>query len=322
MREPPKPAIRAAQRRLLLDVATAEVMHGLGRRGVGAILMKGPCLATWLYDSPGERDYADVDVLIDPGRWRDAESVLLELGFNLSRDTFADEWDPDRHANYWERDGVNVDLHWRIVGISTDPRRAWQQLSSATERVNVAGIEVEALGIPARALQLALHAAQHGVKVPQPMADLARGVARLPEGCWREAATLASQLDARERMSVGLRLLPEGRSLAERLGLSSEVSTPSALASQTTPPWSWRLYAISTAPGIGQKARRLAQGLVPPASYVRLQFPWARTGGLALVLAYVIRLVAGVRHLPGAIRALSRARRQAFSSKDTSGARS
>jgi hypothetical protein len=190
------------------------------------------------------------------------------------------------------------------------------RLSSNVEHIRVAGTEVESLGIQARTLQLALHAAYHGLETEHPKGDLVRGVARVHEDHWRAAAALAHELDAVEAMAVGLRLLPEGRVLADRLGLPTEVSTRAALWARTPHPWSKRLFEIGATPGAPQKARLLAAGLVPPAPHVRRLFPWARAGGWALGLAYAVRLIAGLRQLPGVFRALWRARVDARRSQD------
>jgi hypothetical protein len=304
------------QRVLLLDVVAADVIGELSARGIRSLLMKGPSVANWLYDDGELRAYVDVDLLVDPGQLAAAGSVLTECGFEPGVG-----WNLDQHAENWvrRRDGAGVDLHWRILGIGSDPRRAWESLSSTAEQLRVARTEVEALGIPARALHLALHAARNGREQEQSMRDLMRGLARLDEDTWRAAAALADELDAAEPMAVGLRLVPEGRVLADRLGLPSEVSARWALSARTPPPWSQRLYEIGAAPGVRAKARALTAGLVPPASYVRERYRWARTGRWALVLAYAVRLISGLRHLPAAIRALRRARAEARRSRQRPG---
>jgi hypothetical protein len=243
--------------------------------------------------------------------------VLAEHGFEQVNDHGIPGWPIDMHAEAWsrERDRVKVDLHVRIPGIGCDARTAWERLSSTTERVRVGYTEVPALGVTARTLHLALHAAQHGVESDHTRNDLTRGLRRLPEESWRAAAALADELDASEPMAVALRLVPEGRELADRLGLPSDVSTRWALWAETRRPWSKRLYMIATVPGARAKARWLAAGLVPPAPYMRLVFPWARAGRSALILAYVVRAIAGLRHLPHAVWALWRARAHARRSR-------
>lgn len=305
----------AALRSLLLDVVAAEVVDALRAWGIRSILLKGAVTAGWLYDDR-ERTYLDVDLLVDPHLLTDAGRVLAELGFEQESDERRG-WAMAPHAENWfrARDAVFVDLHWQILGIGADPVRAWEVLSPATERMPLGDTTVEALGIPARTLHLALHAAQHGVRLDQSRDDLLRGITRLPEDSWQAAASLAETLGAVEPMAVGLRLVPEGARLADRLGLPTEVSTRWALLARTPPRGGQRLYEIGAASGARAKAQRLAAGLVPPPSHIRRLFPWARGRRWRLVLAYAVRLVRGLRDMPGAVRAIWRARLDARRSR-------
>ena len=302
-----------ARLRLHVDVVTLEVVRALADHGVRAIVLKGPAVASWLYDDGQPRPYVDADLLVDPRQITQAGEVIASLGFDQLVDERVADAFAEPHAIAWSRPGDNakVDLHWRLPGVAAEPHRAWTRLAGETEKIRIGESTVEALGRPARALHLVLHALQNGRESERPLTDLARGLERIEWSTWREAARLAAELDATVPFAVGLRLAPAGDPLSRRLGLPRTAPTRWLLWAQTPAPGAVRLHQLSATPGYRAKARVVAAALVPRAAYVRALYPSSRESSRALVVAYVRRWLAGLRSAPGAIRALRRAQAQA-----------
>jgi Uncharacterised nucleotidyltransferase len=286
---------------------TAEVFAALHAAGVPAIVLKGASVARWLYDDT-PRYSSDVDLVVAPASLEAAEAVLRSLAFQPSHG--------DEHARDWarERDGMVVDLHETIVGVHVDPEVLWAELTSESERMELAGEEIAVLNPPARALHLALHAAQHGVGVSTALEDLERALARLAAERWGEAAGLAERLRAVPAFAAGLRLVPAGRAVADRLGLPVEISPEIALRTRTPPPVALGLYELATAQGFRAKARLLARELAPPAAFMRGRFGFARTRA-GLVAAYAWRPLWLAWHAAPALRAWQRARHESRASR-------
>lgn len=294
------PSERIQQRgaTLIVDRITAEVFTELIDAGLRAILLKGPALSRWLYESPSERTYHDTDVLIPPHARTEVEDVLRDLGFVLPV-----EESEDRHAteHAWirRRDGVRVDLHWSIVGATVDEATVWDVLSTGTETMEVEGVTVEILGIPARLAHVALHAAQHGSGFDKPQKDLVRAMTRCDDEEWRAAAEVAAALGATPSLAAGLSLTPEGAELGDRLGLSTEVTVEVRLRSEASE------HALSLKwflehKGLGAKARVVSRKLLPSPDFMRDWHPLARRGRLGLAAAYLIRPFHLLARLPGA----------------------
>src|SRR5438105_7762885 len=66
---------------LALDHVLAEIAGAFDERGVRYLLLKGPAFAQWLYDDPGARLYADIDLLIEPRCLPSARRTVVDLGF-------------------------------------------------------------------------------------------------------------------------------------------------------------------------------------------------------------------------------------------------
>jgi hypothetical protein len=295
---------------LRADLVTAEVLGALGEAGVRAMLVRGPAIARWLYDDEGARSYGDVDLLVAPDDVSRAEQVLAELGFTDQTVEGLLSEDRPTHAHPWgrERDGASVDLHSTLVGIGAKGG-VWDTFAGhETDSIEVAGTRVEIPAPAGRALVVALHAAQHGSRVEKPLVDLQRALARVGDPVWDDAASLARRLDATDAFAAGLRLLPEGRALARRLGLPEWSSTETVLRATTPPATALGFEWIARAPGVGPKLRLARSKLAPSAAFMRAWSPLARRGRIGLGAAYVWRVAWLAWNAPRGFRAWRRAR--------------
>jgi hypothetical protein len=291
--------------RLRTDSVTAAVVQRLRDREVPSLVLKGPAIAYWLYDDAA-RPYTDSDLLIDPRDLTVAEQVLTQLGFRCEDDDRAHPFIFEAHAQEWRRseDGAVVDLHWRLPGTESSPEVAWQLLAASAEPLSVGGTEVEVLGTPARAMHVAIHAAQHGRSEAKPMADLDRALDRLSMEVWQSAALLAKDLRAMSAFASGLRLSPPGRVHADRLGLPENPSRGWAPGTEHLPAPVLAFAGVSVAAARG--ARSIARSLSPPAAYMKAHFPIARRSRRGLAAAYAIRALRAIVRAPGAWQAFRR----------------
>jgi hypothetical protein len=306
----PSAKIGAVARSLWLDALAADVISRLADRGARAILLKGPAIATWLYDDGTLRAYSDIDLLVSPSAVHAAEQCLKELGFESLRG--AD--DRARTAEPWGRphDDALIDLHTTLVGIEASAEAAWRVLTVSTERVRAGGGTIEVLAEPARALHVVLHAAQHGSRFRRPLLDLERALARLALSTWNEAAALAIQLDAVAAFRAGLSLTEGGRDVLEQLNLPSRATVQAALRAGEGPDLSLGLDWLTRIPSLRGKVHFLAQKAVPPPAYMRVWLPLARRGYAGLVAAYVWRPVWLLLKIAPAFAAWRRVRKTAL----------
>lgn len=305
------PSMRAAAMSLAVDLVTAEVVPALRHAGVPCLLLKGPTIARWLYGDGGGRSYADTDLLVPPDQVPRAEETLSGLGFSRYLDA-ADMLGWELGANRWQRgrDGTDVDLHWTLTGVKADPQRVWRCLSAETEPFCIQRADVHALSVPGRTMHIALHAAQHGRGDAASLADLDRALDQLADEVWRDAAALAAELDALDAFSTGLRLLPAGQQVAERLALPQARSLEAALLASTPATGTMGWFYLQRASG-WNRVRIAARKIVPTRRFMRQWSSLGSHGLLGLAAAYLWRPIwLLLRALPG-YRAWRRARRSA-----------
>jgi hypothetical protein len=296
----PAQEILDAAQNLAVDQVTREVVGALDTAGVRSILLKGPTFTSFLYRDGGSRPYADVDLLIAPATAHAARRVLDELGFRPLFDS----------SEYFVRALDAVDLHCSLKGMDAREEVLWETLSVTAVPHEVAGAQVVALSIPARALQVALHAAQHGPDWETPMEDLRRALGMLPLATWESAAALADELVATEAFATGLRLLPDGETLAEQLQLPTDVSFRTHLRAKSPPPLALGLEEMFGVEGFRARVRFVARKLFPSRSYMQVVSPIAGRGRFGLALAYGRRLVWLCVRAGPAILAWRRSRRE------------
>jgi hypothetical protein len=304
-----KPGVGAAAKRLRIDYATAEVLRAFKAAGVRSIVLKGAGLQRWLYAPADRRAYLDCDVLVPLAEFDAAGEVLAGLGFEpeLEEADMPDWW--REHGLAWHRakDNVAVDVHRAVSGVHVAGDRLWSALSRHTERVEIGGYPAATLDAPARALHLALHAAQHAGS-RRHVKDLERAIELADEETWLEAAALAVELDASAALAAGLSFAEGGTGLAKRLGLAMQRPVDVTLRAEGSVQ-ALTVERFSRARG-RERLAMLWHKLVPPSTFMRKWSPLARRGRLGLALAYVWRPLWILGSAPGALRAWLAARRR------------
>jgi hypothetical protein len=302
-------ALLATARSLAVDRFTAEVVRAFDHAGVESVLLKGATFVDWLYDRGEIRAYLDSDLLVPPEDAIAAERVLQALGFERLPEPPPLRGAP--HAAPWGREGdtTSVDLHYTLFGSGASPTEVWNALRPHFRPMSVAGLTVRVLDDAGRALLVALHAAQHGGLTERPRRDLERAVERVPQETWERAARLAVEVDAITPFASGLRLMPAGAMLAERLTLP-EPGLFGLLEEGTGAPLALGFERLARTPGLVGKLALIRREVAPSADRLRWLSPLARRGRLGLAAAYIHRPLWLLRRAPPSWLAWQKRRRE------------
>ena len=301
--EAPNASIVMVARSLLLDRAAAAAVEHLHQGGVPSILLKGAAIATWLYDNGEVRPYVDIDLLVSPAQFDTAKDLLSQLGYR-PRLIGADpsELGP-KELDLLGPANVCIDLHHGLLGASGPAQYCWEVLSDHTVELKLAnGPEVRVLDLHARAMHLALHAAQNGPIDIKAVADLERGLAKVSRTDWERAVVLAKQIGAAEAFAAGLRLVPAGQALADDLSLTRRLTVELALRTQSAPPEAMFFERLRESQGARRKAALLLRRLFPTPASLRDKSELARRGTVGMFVARVVHpLGVAVRFGPASI---------------------
>lgn len=296
---------------LWLEAAALEATGALTGAGIRSILLKGASIAHWLYDEPWMRPYGDIDLLVAPEDWGAASQTLTRLGYVDIQPRPVDERSPD-HGHHWVRRGANagqIDLHHRFFWVRGGAREVWEELAAGTEKLHLGRGSVDVLGPAGRLMLVALHAAQHGRRARQPLHDLELALQRVGDADWLEAAALADRLDLGDAFGCGVRLLPAGVGLAERLALRWASSVELRVHAETMRPTAGGIRWMLEQRSWRSRSVRLGHELVPDPDFMRVWHPVARRGRRGLTAAYLWRPLWLAWQAPGATAQLLRAAR-------------
>jgi len=190
---PPSLAVAFRQDRLLtsarnmiLGQVAEECIRALATADVPTIVLKGLEYEMRLYEAPGARPTADVDLLVPGEKRRVAFEVLDGLGFE-PRAAAPGFDDPDYHEVAWTRRGVEVDLHMALaplVRCRIDYRAVWAEAAP----IRLGQTDTAALAFTHAIIFHALHMAIDHFDVPAiSLVDLVR----LLDRCGNNAQLLA-----------------------------------------------------------------------------------------------------------------------------------
>ena len=309
--QPSRPRLRSVGRSLLLDRRARAAVEHLREAGIPSILLKGAAIATWLYDDGTPRPYIDIDLFVSPADFPRAIEVLAEIGYRVRLPGAHPAELGPKELDLLGPDEVAIDLHHGLLGVTIDSQQCFEVLAGRRISLSLAGGHVDVLDIPARALHLALHAAQNGPIDVKAVTDLRRGIAKVAPEDWREAALVAQEIGATEALAAGLRLVPEGQVLADDLNLTRRMSVELALRTLSVTQDALFFERFSETRGTKAKLGLLARKFFPTATTLRANSPLANRSRLGLMWVRVTHPVElAVRFVP-AFRAWRFARRKA-----------
>ena len=204
--------------------------------GIDVIVLKGPVTRRRLYTDDERRPVADIDVLIDPTRFRQASRILTGAGYR--------RYDRHGHSDAFTRgtDDADVDLHLTLPYVTVSPKRAFAVFAAHRTTLDVAGTAVPVLDRSAHVVHLAIHAAVNRFEEDQRSStEWERGLASLNDEEVARAETVADQLGVRTVWDVARRALADG---ADRHALLAERPTWEAVPRV----WSVRGFVTSGTP--------------------------------------------------------------------------
>lgn len=307
-----------AARALALDDAAVATTRLLEAAGIDVLLLKGPVTGARLYaDAPAARDYHDVDLLVAPDRFADAQATLARAGYHLAYPGIRPTERNDREVA-WFSPGDNrltIDLHRSLAGVGR-PSALWSSLWRDRTVMTLQAAQLQVPDAAGSALIIALHASRPG-NSRKPFRDLARAVTVFDDVQWHRAIGIARACEAVSGLVLGLDAVPEARPLLARFDLP------------TAAPAAMRMYAHGTSSAglalgrvIGARSMRgllhvLADGLFPSVAFMHTAWPASTSGPTALAREYGRRWIRMARSLPRGLVELVVALRGGSAGRDT-----
>jgi hypothetical protein len=189
----------------LLNISTA--FEGCG---IQHVPYKGVVLGEYLYGGLAFRSAGDIDLIVRPADASKAVDCLQQLGFQDAHHLTSQQFGAAMRFGFehsFIRDGVTVDLHWRVaqryVWPSFDIDRIWQQLVP----FSFYGREMRVFSPECMLATLCIHSAQHNWMHLKMFVDISELLNKSPQLDWRMVNRLVADSHARRSRHVALILV-------------------------------------------------------------------------------------------------------------------
>lgn len=199
--------------------AAQEIARLLARRGVRHFFFKGVALVGRVYE-PGDRAFADIDLVVDPRQLNAAVAALYTLGYVALREpdqpgpaTLRPGLTMHRPGKGTEFERILLDLHWGLEPVTHLLPRA----DLAVPEPVWNGVQAEGgLPVPLDEHHLALivhHLAHHDMLHVRGLLDVALLWETLPKRAGGELADIAQRIGVRRPLAAVARVLVDDLAL-------------------------------------------------------------------------------------------------------------
>lgn len=138
--------------------------------GIACAVLKGVAVAQSAYQRSSEREMIDIDLLVDPSHFDQVEQMVLQMGFtricpraNLAGDARAAFKALHNAFTFFRAsDGLQVDLHWRLVKNPCTLRGLNRTWPSRLSSIAAGGASLPVLAPAEHALYILTHGAKSG----------------------------------------------------------------------------------------------------------------------------------------------------------------
>ena len=261
---------------LRLTAELFRILELFALEGMGAMVIKGPVLATRAYANPAIRSYSDLDLLVRQSDIRRATVLLAAEGFVPTVPLGAIDAGkiPGQYLFAKPDSDLIVELHNDFT-LRYFPRRLpLEQYFAHQTCVRLDAHEVPALSVEDELVLICIHGAKHFWERLMWIADVAGLICRQKNMDWRRVEDSARFLGAQRMLHAGLRLAADllKAQLPEGIQAAVQEDSPAARLAEQISRW------------------LPAAGHAPPNLFERAMFRMRMRGGLLAAPAYLFRL--------------------------------
>lgn len=261
---------------LRLNAALFRLLELFAAKGISALVIKGPVLATRAYSDPSVRSYGDLDLLVRQRDLRHATELMIASGYEAAVPLTAIDVGkiPGQYLFSRIDSKLLVELHNDLT-LRYFPRSLpLEDFFARQIRLCLDGHEVSAPCVEDELVLICVHGAKHFWERLSWIADVAGLVSRQTNIDWERAASTARTVQSEHLLHTGLRLAVD----------VLHTKLPEAISS--------RVQRDAAAANLAARALRWlpAAGYAPPSLFERAAFRLRMRGDFLAAPAYLLRL--------------------------------
>jgi hypothetical protein len=236
--------IANSQTCLYLFSELTKLLRLLDQNGITAVAFKGPVLSMAVYGSIALRQAGDLDILVEPGAFRQAKDLLSSAGYGLHPPLTESQQSSQLRSHceieFWSNGLSVVDLHWglspKTFHFALDP----QQVIDRSQAISIQGTSLLTFSNEDMILYLCFHGSKHYWSRLEWISSLAEFIRANEDIDWPIVIARANE-------SQGRRMLTLGLILAQSLG---DVDVPDSVFSSQEEAGVLRKYAAEIQGGL------------------------------------------------------------------------
>ncbi len=186
-----------------------EISDLLSSRGIKTAAIKGPVIAEQLYGDITYRYFSDIDILISKEYVKEAEKVIIDSGYRLTRefsDTKEDKYKKIHlHEEFiHQEDGTVLELHWALTRWHYLQPLQTDYLINRAKPIKLSTGTVLTLDPEDLFMVLCLHGGRHRWQMLKWICDIAEFINVYPEFDWDHLLLRGKKLGMRRMVYLGL----------------------------------------------------------------------------------------------------------------------
>ena len=199
-----------SQRNMLMSAELIRIIQLLEKNSIEALAFKGPALSQMAYGDITQRQYVDLDILVDEEDAYKAGKIMSENGHNtllplsiLSNKTCLHT---AKDFSLMSVPGnVHTELHWRLFEEKYNISLLSCTIEKKCQTVKINNREIRTLQNELLLVYLCLHGAKHAFERIEWICDIDRLI-RSSDVNWEEAIAIAEQSHSKRAFYLGLSL--------------------------------------------------------------------------------------------------------------------
>jgi len=208
-------------RNIVLIKELSAINGSFGEKGIHFLLIKGLSLSGDVYDDSAERITGDLDLLVNVMDLRNAEKILVSLGYRV-KETRDEDLKNHYHITYINHDKkLTVELHFLLLNQSHFMNNSFmhsgftQDMIRDKRIIKIFGISVNTLNIEEQLVYLSLHFVKHrsleesvsSLGALMQLNDIYLTLNKYDQADWDKITRLSDNYNVSQYVSLTLRLV-------------------------------------------------------------------------------------------------------------------
>jgi hypothetical protein len=204
-----------ARRNMAMTAELLQIMKMFKDNDIPALAFKGPVLSQMIHGDITQRQYVDVDILVNVKYLYKAAELMVDRNYEPmdSIEFLKNDAKLNVEKNYEfsnKKNNIKVEIHWRLINVPFLKKFKYYDVFSSSQEISINQTCISTLDIKILLLYLCNHGIAHMWERLEWIVDIDRLITSEADSLnWEEILTLATTLQSKTTLLLGLGLSRE-----------------------------------------------------------------------------------------------------------------